>query len=76
MFEQLLLLTSIIGMKICTFLLGLYFYIYPPSEHGKTTPEPNNLGWLPVTSMGLFLMFFALGYGSVVRFLICNFKNN
>lgn len=55
-------------MTLCTTALGAFFLINP-------VPEPNtppadipevSLGWLPVTSLGLFLVFFALGYGPVV----------
>jgi SP family facilitated glucose transporter-like MFS transporter 8 len=63
--RRILLLLSVIGMTLCTAALGAYFLLYPPPPEG-VTPEPNDLGWLPVTSLGLFLVFFALGYGPVV----------
>lgn len=56
-------------MTLCTAALGAYFYMYPVPEEGVIN-EPNDLGWLPVTSLGLFLVFFALGYGPVVWLMI------
>lgn len=66
--RRILLLVSIIGMTLCTTALGVFFLINPVQEEGAPPPEnaDNNLGWLPVTSLGLFLVFFALGYGPVV----------
>lgn len=66
--RRILLLTSIIGMTLCTTALGAYFYLYPTTD-GEEPPAENNLGWLPVTSLGFFLVFFAIGYGPVVRIL-------
>jgi len=70
--RRILLLISIIGMTLCTTALGVFFLINPVPEEGAP-PQDNpeaTLGWLPVTSLGLFLVFFALGYGPVVWLMI------
>lgn len=69
--RRILLLTSIIGMTLCTTALGAYFLINPVPVEEDILPKAennNNLGWLPVTSLGFFLVFFSIGYGPVVSF--------
>jgi MFS family permease len=68
--RRILLLTSMIGMTLSTTALGAYFFVYPPPAKDPSflpiEDTPNNLGWLPLTSLGLFLVFFAIGYGPLV----------
>jgi SP family facilitated glucose transporter-like MFS transporter 8 len=45
-------------MAICTLLLGIFFYL-------KTEGEDVDIGWLPLTSVCLFIVVFSLGYGPI-----------
>lgn len=65
--RRLLLLVSIIGMTICTAALGAFFFLV---EQGEAVAD--SLGWLPLTSLSLFLISFAIGYGPVVWLMIGN----
>lgn len=63
--RRLLLLTSIIGMTICTAALGAFYFII--------TNDPtatDYLGWLPLTALSIFLVAFSLGYGPVMWLMI------
>jgi SP family facilitated glucose transporter-like MFS transporter 8 len=57
--RRILLLISDFVMAICTLLLGIYFYL---KNEGHDT---DNLGWLPLTSVCLFIVTFSLGYGPI-----------
>lgn len=58
--RKLLLLVSIIVMTLNLIAIGVFFYI---SDNDKETAS--HLGWLPLTSLCLYLVFFAIGYGPV-----------
>jgi SP family facilitated glucose transporter-like MFS transporter 8 len=58
--RRILLLISDFVMAICTLLLGVYFYLM-----NETTDDVTNLGWLPLTSVCLFIVVFSLGYGPI-----------
>lgn len=45
-------------MAICTTLLGIFFVL-------KNRGNVEGLGWLPVTSVCIFIVAFAIGYGPV-----------
>lgn len=69
--RRVLLLTSIVGMTICTAALGLFFFLFE-NDFGV---DMSNLAWLPLTSLCLYLVSFALGYGKKEqsKLLISNF---
>ena len=46
-------------MAICTLLLGVYFYLMYDKQ------DTSSLGWLPLTSVCLFIIVFSLGYGPI-----------
>jgi len=58
--RRLLLIISGGVMAICTLLLGVFFYL-------KVDPDSDtsNLGWLPLTSVCVFIVAFSLGYGPI-----------
>jgi SP family facilitated glucose transporter-like MFS transporter 8 len=58
--RRILLLLSDLVMAICALLLGIYFYLM-----NETDVDTNNLGWLPLTSVCLFIVVFSLGYGPI-----------
>lgn len=58
--RRLLLMISGGVMAICTLLLGVYFYLQNATEN-----DTSNLGWLPLTSVCLFIVAFSLGYGPI-----------
>jgi MFS family permease len=72
--RRILLLSSIVGMTLSTAALGAYFFLYPPPPREDAIlplqETENNLGWLPITSLGFFLVFFAIGYGPLVWLMI------
>jgi MFS family permease len=54
--RRVLLLTSISGMTLCTIALGVYFFILENDPASASA-----IVWLPLTSLGVFLAFFAIG---------------
>jgi SP family facilitated glucose transporter-like MFS transporter 8 len=58
--RRILLLISDFVMAICTLVLGIYFYL-----KNETSEDISNIGWLPVTSVCLFIIVFSLGYGPI-----------
>lgn len=58
--RRLLLLASGVVMALSTTAIGVYFYL---KEQGKDNVE--NLGWLPVASLCLFMIMFSIGFGPV-----------
>jgi SP family facilitated glucose transporter-like MFS transporter 8 len=57
--RRILLLLSDFVMAICTLLLGIYFYLKDEDS------DISSLGWLPLTSVCLFIVTFSLGYGPI-----------
>ena len=57
--RRLLLLISDSIMTVCTLLLGVYFYLMSAGD------DVSNLGWLPLTSVCVFIAVFSLGYGPI-----------
>ncbi|KAG5895042.1 hypothetical protein JTB14_021870 [Gonioctena quinquepunctata] len=66
-----LLLTSSVLCALPLFVLGLFFYL---KQHDFSVVE--HLGWLPITSFILLLIFNAIGYGSVPMILLCEMYPN
>lgn len=58
--RKVLLLISIIVMTLTLIALGIFFYIAD-----NDPPMAKSLGWLPLTSLCVYLVFFAIGYGPV-----------
>lgn len=57
--RRVLLLISDAVMSICTLVLGIYFYLQHIGD------DTSNLGWLPLTSVCLFIVAFSLGFGPI-----------
>jgi SP family facilitated glucose transporter-like MFS transporter 8 len=58
--RKILLLISIIMMTVNLIALGVFFFIADSDPH---TAE--SIGWLPLVSLCVYLIFFAIGYGPV-----------
>lgn len=58
--RRLLLLFSIVVMGICLCGLGVFFYLLDANSDAI-----GSLGWLPITSLCLFMVAFSLGFGPV-----------
>lgn len=56
--RRLLLIPSGIVMVVCTILLGVYFYMKDQDKESVAA-----LGWLPITSLCVFIILFSLGFG-------------
>jgi SP family facilitated glucose transporter-like MFS transporter 8 len=56
--RRILLLISDFVMAVCSLLLGIYFYL-------QNEQDVNSIGWLPLTSVCLFIVTFSLGYGPI-----------
>ncbi|KAJ3642656.1 hypothetical protein Zmor_025418 [Zophobas morio] len=54
-----LLLVSITGATICEVVLGVYFYLQDNDD------DVSGIGWLPVVSLVVFMMFYNFGMGSL-----------
>jgi hypothetical protein len=59
--RRFLLLFSEAAMVLALGLLGLYFWLL--AEDGGL--EPRGLGWLPVTTLGLYVLAYSVGLGPV-----------
>jgi MFS family permease len=58
--RRILLLASVSVMSLCTILLGLYFYL-----NDQDASNVENIGWLPIVSLCLFIVMFSIGFGPV-----------
>lgn len=58
--RRMLLLVSDSVMALCTLLLGVYFFM---KERDETSVD--NLGWLPIASLCVFIISFSIGFGPV-----------
>ncbi|XP_034476175.1 facilitated trehalose transporter Tret1-2 homolog [Drosophila innubila] len=58
--RRILLLISSIFMAITTCLMGVYFQMKESDPDSVTS-----IGWLPITSILLFIVFFSIGFGPV-----------
>lgn len=63
--RRILLLLSSTVMAVCTILLGIYFYM--DSHPDKSV---DNMAWLPIFSVCLFIIAFSLGFGPIPWFMI------
>lgn len=60
-----MLLLSIGIMSITLLALGSFFFI---QQHNEAYAK--NIGWLPVTSLGLYIVAFAIGFGPIPWLLV------
>lgn len=58
--RRVLLLLSIIVMTLCTFTLGLYFYLKTDAHLDVT-----DIAWLPLLSLSGYIVVFSLGFGPI-----------
>ncbi|XP_032598795.1 facilitated trehalose transporter Tret1-2 homolog isoform X3 [Drosophila grimshawi] len=58
--RRILLLASGIVMALSTIAIGVYFYMKDQDEKSV-----DNLGWLPVSSLCVFIVMFSIGFGPV-----------
>lgn len=58
--RRILLLISIVCMAICTFILGVYFYMKDQDSHSVA-----NIGFVPIVALCVFIIMFSIGYGPV-----------
>ncbi|XP_055856829.1 facilitated trehalose transporter Tret1 isoform X2 [Episyrphus balteatus] len=58
--RRILLLASSAVMVISTVLMGLYFFM-----QSNDSSSVDNLGWLPVVSLCVFIVMFSIGFGPV-----------
>ncbi|KAH8372199.1 hypothetical protein KR093_010563 [Drosophila rubida] len=58
--RRILLLASGIVMALSTTAIGVYFFLKDQDEN-----QVENLGWLPVASLCIFMIMFSIGYGPV-----------
>jgi facilitated trehalose transporter len=58
--RRVLLLGSIIVMTVTLFAIGAFFYIQSVDPQTADT-----LGWLPLTSLGIYILAYPVGYGGV-----------
>lgn len=56
--RKILLIISGSVMAMCTILLGTYFHMMSKDEHSV-----ENMSWLPLFSLILFIIMFSMGYG-------------
>lgn len=57
--RRILLTASVAALCICSFILGVYFYLL------ETKHDVSNIGWLPVVSLCIFIILFSLGFGPI-----------
>lgn len=58
--RRILLLVSDAVMALCTLFLGIYFFMKQ-----RDTESVDNLGWLPIVALCLFIVAFSIGFGPV-----------
>lgn len=58
--RKILLLVSASVMALCTIALGVYFFLMDKDQDSVA-----DLGWLPLTSLIVFIIMFSFGYGPV-----------
>lgn len=63
--RRMLLLASAALMAVCTILLGVYFFIKE-----KDDGSHKSISWLPIVSMCIFIVAFAMGFGPVAWLMI------
>ena len=59
--RKMLLIASDAIMGVCLLALGVYFFLANDDIEGNT----DNLGWLPLVSLMLFIFAFSIGFGPI-----------
>ena len=59
--RKILLLLSIVSMCVSLIALGVFFHL--KDSEGEEAVE--SLGWLPLTSLSINVVMFALGFGPI-----------
>lgn len=58
--RRIMLLISVAIMAVCSILLGIFFFL---SQRNPADVE--NLGWLPIVSLSIFIVMFSIGFGPI-----------
>lgn len=58
--RRILLLSSALMMALCTIALGIYFFL-----KDQDVANVQNLGWLPILALCVFIIMFSFGFGPV-----------
>lgn len=69
--RKILLLVSIVTITLSLISLGAFFYIQDSDES-----MANNLSWLPLTSLCVFIIAYALGFGPVSWLMMSEVYSN
>jgi len=72
--RRILLLISSIGSAFSMGVLGLWFYFKVPDSNVHVH-ENDALDWIPLVTLGVFIIFFALGLGPVPFIMITELNN-
>lgn len=62
--RKILLLCSIVVMGICTLFIGVFFYMK------ESNYDVSSIGFIPLSSMCLFIILFSVGFGPIPWMLI------
>lgn len=62
--RKILLLSSIVVMGICTFLIGVFFYL-KAKEY-----DTSSIGFIPLASLCVFIILFSIGFGPIPWMLV------
>lgn len=69
--RRILLLISVSVMALCTIALGVFFYLARQGEENPAEVSPvENLSWLPIVSMSIFIVMFSIGFGPIPWMLL------
>lgn len=69
--RKILLLISIIVMTVTLTALGVFFYI-----QDNNPEQAENIGWLPITSLCVYMVAFALGFGPISWLMMSEVLSN
>lgn len=61
--RRILLLSSALVMCICSTALGVYFFLQ--QTHGLESDIVQNISWLPLLSLSVFIIAFSIGFGPI-----------
>lgn len=58
--RRIMLLISVAIMAVCSILLGVFFFL-----SARNPADVENLGWLPIVSLSIFIVMFSIGFGPI-----------
>ncbi|XP_047993465.1 facilitated trehalose transporter Tret1 isoform X2 [Leguminivora glycinivorella] len=61
--RRILLLLSALVMCVCSTALGVFFFLQ--TVHGADAPIVQQISWLPLLALSLFIIAFSLGFGPI-----------